>query len=91
MSPQEVINLRLLIEGKLNEPKTDKRVSALKSKRALQAVSFDDELTRQVEAVADSQIKGKGTISRSTRAVCRTLLSSTLVARASKLRDLSST
>lgn len=81
MSPQEVINnlaslkrrgamdnpdLLVLIESKVEAAKTDKRVSALKSKRALQTVSLNDELVRKVESVADTQIKTKGTISKST-------------------------
>ncbi len=81
MSPQEVINnlsslkkrgamdnadLRLLIESKLEAAKTDKRVSALKSQRALQAVHLDKEFARKVESVADTQIKSKGVIRKPT-------------------------
>lgn len=81
MSPQEVINnlgalrkrgamdnpdLLALIESKVGAAQTDKRVSALKSRRALQAVQLSEELTRKVEAVADSQIKTKGAIRKPT-------------------------
>lgn len=81
MSPQEVINnlaslkrrgaldnpdLLALIESKVEAAKTDKRVSALKSKRALQAVNLSEDLVRKVESVADTQIKTKGVIGKST-------------------------
>lgn len=81
MTPQEVINnmaslkkrgamensdLRQLIESKLESAKTDKRVSALKTRQAMKAADLDDEMVRKVEAVGDHQIKAKGEIKKST-------------------------
>ncbi|HEY9786949.1 MAG TPA: hypothetical protein V6D17_16275 [Candidatus Obscuribacterales bacterium] len=81
MTPQEVINnlaslkkrgamddadLRKLIEHKLNQGKSDTRVSALKTRQALAAASLDDEMTKMVEDVGDKQIKAKGKITRPT-------------------------
>jgi hypothetical protein len=81
MTPQEVINnlaslkkrgamgnvdLRALIEAKLESAKTDKRVSALKTRQAMKAADLDEEMVRKVEAVGDHQIKSKGKIKKST-------------------------
>jgi hypothetical protein len=81
MSPQEVINnmaslkkrgamdnadLRKVIEAKLEEAKTDKRVSALKTREAVKSAGLDEEMARKVEAVGDKQIKSKATIKRPT-------------------------
>lgn len=81
MSPQEVINnmaslqkrgamdnadLRKVIEAKLEEAKTDKRVSALKTREAVKAAGLDQEMARKVEAVGDKQIKSKAKIKRPT-------------------------
>src|SRR5262249_41352538 len=66
MSPQELLNnlaslkkrgamdnkdLRELIEAKLQQAKTDKRVSALKTREAVKSADLDEEMTRKVEAV----------------------------------------
>ncbi len=81
MTPQEVINnlaslkrrgalddpdLRKLIEGKLEAGKTDKRVSALKTREALKVAAVDGDLAKMVEDVGNQQIKAKGRIKRST-------------------------
>ncbi|MBS1954692.1 MAG: VWA domain-containing protein [Cyanobacteria bacterium SZAS-4] len=81
MTPQEVINnlaslkkrgamgnvdLRKLIESKLESAKSDKRVSALKTRQAIKAADLDDEMVSKVEAVGDQQIKAKGRIKKST-------------------------
>lgn len=81
MSPQELINnlgslkargalnnpdVKALIECKLEDARTDKRVSALKTRQAMKAAALDGDLAQQVAAVGDAQIKAKGTISRST-------------------------
>lgn len=81
MTPQEVINnmaslkkrgalgnpdVRALIESKLESGKTDKRVSALKTRQAIKAADLDDDMVRKVEAVGDHQVKAKGTIKKST-------------------------
>lgn len=81
MTPQEVMNnlaslkrrgalddadLRKLIESKLEAGKTDKRVSALKTREALKVAGVDAEMAKMVEDVANQQIKAKGSIKRST-------------------------
>lgn len=81
MSPQEVINhlgllgrhgaltdpdLKALIDLKLEEAKSAQRVSALKTQTAMQAVDLPTELRRQLQAVADTQIKARGRIRRPT-------------------------
>jgi len=78
MSPQEVINnyasleekgamgnadTKALISAKLEKAKTAKGVSALKSKEAVKTGRVKDEETaKQLEAIADIQIKKKGII-----------------------------
>lgn len=81
MSPQEVINnlaslkkrgamdnadLRKMIEGKLEAAKSDKRVSAMKTRQAMKAANLDDEMAQKVESVGDTQIKSKAKIRRPT-------------------------
>jgi len=81
MSPQEVINnvallsrhgalqnpdLKALIDLKLEEAKSAKRVSALKAQTAVQAVDLSDAMRQQLQAVADCQIKARGRIRRPT-------------------------
>lgn len=81
MSSQELINnmgslkkrgaldnpdLRKIINSKLELAKKDKRVHALKSQRANEAVALDAELSKQMASVADAQIKSKGQIKKST-------------------------
>jgi hypothetical protein len=81
MSPQELINslatlqrygaltdpdLKALIDLKLEEAKTDARVSALKAETALGAVDLSAELRRKLEEVTDVQIKARGRLRRPT-------------------------
>jgi hypothetical protein len=81
MSPQEVINnlkllqrhgafadpeLKLMIDLKLEEAKTSKRVSTFKAETAMQAVDVGDDIRQKLEEVADEQIKAKGRIRRKT-------------------------
>ncbi len=81
MSPQELINnlaalqkrgalensdLKSLIERKLEQAKTSKRVSAFKSGEALKAADLSADLRVKVEDVADAQVKAKGRIQRPT-------------------------
>jgi hypothetical protein len=81
MSPQELINnvgslrkrgamdndeIREMIESKLKLAKTDTRVSALKAQQAVQAAGVSNEMKKQLEDVADTQVKAKGRISRPT-------------------------
>lgn len=81
MTPQEVINnlsslqkrgamenadLRKVIEAKLAEAQTDKRVSALKTRQAIKSANIDESIAKQVEAVGDKQIKSKAKIKRAT-------------------------
>lgn len=81
MSPQELINnlgmlrrrgaldapeIKALAEAKLSEAKSADRVSALKAGQAIQATGVSDDIRRQLEGVADAQIKAKGRITRPT-------------------------
>ena len=81
MSPQELLNnlaalkrrgaldhpdLKALVERKLAEARTADRVSAFKAGTAMDAAGLGGELRRQVEAVADAQVKAKGRITRPT-------------------------
>ena len=81
MSPQELINnmaslkkrgamdnkdLNDLIKKKLKKAKTSKRVSGLKAMEAIKASGVDDDLKEALEDVADTQVKAKGRITRST-------------------------
>ncbi len=81
MTPQEIINnmgslkkrgamdnkdLRALIDKKLEQAKTDSRVSALKTRQAIKSAGLDEEMEKKVEAVGDVQIKSKKRIGRST-------------------------
>lgn len=81
MTPQEVINnlsslkkrgamdnkdLRKLIESKLEQGKSDKRVSALKTREAVKAAGLDEDMANKVASVGDEQIKSKAKIRRAT-------------------------
>lgn len=81
MSPQELINnlgalkrrgaldnpdLKALVDQKLEEAKTAKRVSALKAEEAVKAAGVSGEIRRKLEDVADAQVKAKGRITRPT-------------------------
>ena len=81
MSPQEVVNnvaslkkrgafdnadLKSLIEAKLKQAQTDGRVSAYKAQVASDAAGADAELSAQLDAITDAQVKSKGSISRPT-------------------------
>lgn len=77
MSPQEVINnmaslkrhgaldnpdLKALIDGKLEQAKTDKRVSAYKAKQAVRAAGVSGETAEKLDAVTETRVKARGTI-----------------------------
>ncbi len=81
MSPQELINnlaalqrhgalthpdLKTMVDLKLEEARSDTRVSALKADTALQALDPGADLRRRLEQVADAQIKAQGRIRRPT-------------------------
>lgn len=81
MSAQELINslgslrrrgaldapeILSLVESKLKDARTADRVSALKTGQALESAGVSTELRKQLEEVADTQIKAKGRISRPT-------------------------
>lgn len=81
MTPQELINnlgslrkrgamdnadLKAMIEKKLDQAKTDKRVAALKSGEAVKAAGLSQDLVDKLNDVADTQVKSKGRIKRST-------------------------
>ncbi len=81
MSSQELINnlaslkrrgaldnqdVKALVDCKLEDARTDSRVSALKTRKAMKAAALDGDLADQVAAVGDAQIKARGTIRKST-------------------------
>ena len=81
MSPQELINnmgslkkrgamenkdLNDLIKKKLKKAKTSKKVSGLKAMEAIKASGVGDDIKEVLEDVADTQVKAKGRITRST-------------------------
>jgi hypothetical protein len=81
MSPQELINnlgalrrrgaldvpeIKAQVEAKLAFAKTAARVSALKTGEAIEAAGISADLRKQLEEVADTQIKARGRISRPT-------------------------
>ncbi len=81
MTPAEVINnlnaikargaldnpdVKALVDAKLAEAATSKRVSAFKALKAAEVASADAETTEKLERVANSQVRRKATIKRST-------------------------
>ena len=81
MSPQEVINnlaslkrhgafdnpdVKGLIETKLEQAKTDKRVSAYKAQKAAETAEVSADLAEKLDQVTEAQVKAAGTIVRST-------------------------
>jgi hypothetical protein len=81
MSPQEVINnmaslkkrgalehpeVKALIEAKLIDAKTDKRVSTMKAKKAAEVAQFDVETERRLTEITDQRVADKVEIKRPT-------------------------
>ncbi|MHC4877791.1 MAG: hypothetical protein ACYTGL_14950 [Planctomycetota bacterium] len=81
MSPQELINnlgslrrrgamdnadLKSLIDAKLDQAKSDRRVSAFKAEEAIRSAGVSTEVREKLEQVADTQVKSKGRIQRPT-------------------------
>jgi hypothetical protein len=81
MSSQELINtmgamqkrgafdnpeIKKLVDKKLQEAKSSKKVSALKGLEAVKAAGLSEELNEQLKEVVDKQVKNKGRIKRST-------------------------
>ena len=81
MSAQELINnigalkrrgalavpeIKALVETKLADAQTADRVSALKAEKAIEAAGVSGQIRKQLEDVADVQIKAKGRITRPT-------------------------
>ena len=81
MSDQELINsmkmlkkhgvfenedLKKVVTERLDKAKTGKRISALKASEAVKASGLSEDLNEQLEKVADTQVKAKGRIKRST-------------------------
>jgi len=81
MSPQEVINnmsslqkrgamehaeVKALIDQKLAAAATDKRVSTMKAKRAIQAAQLDAETERTLNEITDQRVAAKVEIKRAT-------------------------
>lgn len=59
-------DLKALIEKKLEKAKTDKRVAAFKATEAVKVAGVDESTAKKLEEVADTQVKSKGRIKRST-------------------------
>lgn len=59
-------DLKALIEKKLEKAKTDKRVAAFKATEAVKVAGVDEATAKQLEAIADTQVKSKGRIKRTT-------------------------
>lgn len=81
MSPQELINnlgslkrrgalenadLKSLIDEKLDQARSGRRVSAFKAEEAVRAAGVSAEVREKLEQVADAQVKAKGRITRPT-------------------------
>ena len=81
MSPQELINnlgslkrrgamnnadLKSLIDEKLEQAKSDQRVSAFKAEQAVRSAGVSSDVREMLEQVADTQVKSKGRIVRPT-------------------------
>jgi len=81
MTPQEVINnlgslkrhgafdnpeVKALIEAKLEQAKSDQRVSAYKAKVAAEAAGVAEDVAERLDAVTEAQVRARGTIVRST-------------------------
>jgi len=81
MTPQELINslgslkrhgamdnpeLKALIEEKIEQAKSDVRVSAFKAKKAIEAAGVSGDMAEKLDAVTEARVKAKGKISRST-------------------------
>lgn len=81
MSAQELINnmgslnkrgamdnaeIKTMIEAKLKQAKTSKKVSALKGMEAVKAAGLSEELNTQLKDIVDTQVKSKGRIKRNT-------------------------
>lgn len=81
MSPQEIINnmaslkrrgamehpeVKVLIETKLAEAKTDKRVSTMKAKKAIEFAQLDGETERKLTEITDQRVADKVEIKRPT-------------------------
>jgi len=81
MSPQEVINnigslkrhgafrnadVKALVEAKLDEARTDTRVSTFKAKRAVEAAGAPKDVADKLDAVTEARAKARGTIVRPT-------------------------
>ena len=58
--------IKSLVEAKLTEAKTAGRVNRIKAGQAIEAAGVSDDLRKQLEDVADTQIKARGRISRPT-------------------------
>lgn len=58
-------DLKTLVDTKLEAAKFDRRVSAMKGQRAAQSADFDAETTEKLEAVTQSRVEARGTITRS--------------------------
>lgn len=62
----DIVEIRRMVESKLGNAKTARRVSAFKANRAIESTDVDQDLRGALEDVADSQVKSKGRIKRPT-------------------------
>lgn len=60
------VDLKALIEKRLEGAKTGKRVAALKGQEAIKAAGVSEDIQKKLAEVSDSQVKARGTIKRST-------------------------
>lgn len=58
--------LKDIIEKKLEKAKTDKRVTALKSTEAIKSANVSQDVKKQLEDIANTQLKKRGVIKRPT-------------------------
>ena len=59
-------DVRLLVELKLEQAKTSRRVSTLKADKAVEAVEVDEGMRAKLEEVVDERLEAKGRLRRST-------------------------
>lgn len=62
----ENADLKALVEAKLEKAKKSKKVDVLKAQKAAQTAGLDEELTKKLVDISDTQVKSLGRISKST-------------------------
>jgi len=59
-------DIKALVDAKLKKVKKSKKVDALKAAKAAKTAGVDDEMSKELMDISDTQLKAKGRISRST-------------------------